>query len=353
MAMISLSSQINAAVQGKHASTDVKMYCMYQHFMLGKSLTDLSNAFAKNPTTVSRWINRFKVGKLSKQESNSLHRKFRLEKRQWVVQLYIENPILYLDEAKKLFDAHFQSDISKSSVYNILREAGFTYKVIERRAMQVTALSVYKYTQELKGFNWLVQNLVFLDEVSFDNRQMFRKRGFGLKGKKIFWRGEYCRKPRVSLLCALASTGIIDIFATDGTFDREKVVKHLEQLATTNGMIVPYPGFNSVWIMDGASIHRDPTLVRFLRSLGILVLFLPAYCPFFNPIEIVFGLVKKKLQRYWVEGSKKPVQLAVAGAFTDYLEFDATKIFRKCGYTPMGFDPAQGFDINPCDYGFV
>jgi DDE superfamily endonuclease len=175
----------------------------------------------------------------------------------------------------------------------------------------------------------------------------------GLKGSKVLWRGEYCQKPRVSLLCFLSSTGILEMFATEGTFDRKKIAKHMHEIATSSGMVAPYPGLNLVWIMDGASIHRDRSLVAFLRSLGILVLFLPAYCPFFNPIEIVFGLVKKKLQRHLVEGSKTPLQVSVADAFTDYVDFDATHIFRKCGYTPMGFDPAPAFDIALSDYGYT
>jgi transposase len=72
-------------------------------------------------------------------------------------------------------------------------------------------------------------------------------------------------------------------------------------MALRNLSIKHYPGTHSVWILDGASIHCDPGIVNYLRALGVIVLFLPAYCPFFNPIEIMFGLVKKKMQRFYVE----------------------------------------------------
>jgi transposase len=192
---ISPSSQVHAVISGNNASSSVKMYCVYQYFYCGMNTTQLSILYSKDASTISRWIQRFQDGHLSEKEIKKVHRKYGREKRQWLVDLYKVKPILYLDEAKHMFDNHFQACISKSSVYLILREAGLTYKVIERRAMQVTAKIVFKYTQELKGFNWLIQHLVFLDEVSFDNREMFRKRGFGLKGSKVFWRGEYCRKP--------------------------------------------------------------------------------------------------------------------------------------------------------------
>ena len=56
----------------------------------------------------------------------------------------------------------------------------------------------------------------------------------------------------------------------------------------------------SVWILDGALIHiDDDAMIDYLFSVGVDALFLPSYCPFFNPIEYVFGVLKsqcKKLQ---------------------------------------------------------
>ncbi|RHY18762.1 hypothetical protein DYB32_010334 [Aphanomyces invadans] len=53
--------------------------------------------------------------------------------------------------------------------------------------------------------------------------------------------------------------------------------------------------------MDGAKIHCHPDIVTYLRDLGIVPLFLPAYCPFYNPIEYLFGYLKKSFQRNYSE----------------------------------------------------
>jgi hypothetical protein len=212
--------------------------------------------------------------------------------------------------------------------------------------------SVHIFMKELNEFPWIIESLVFLDEVSFDNHEMYRKRGFGMKGRSVFFRGEYCRKPRVSLLCFLGSTGIIDAFSTEGTFDRKRVVDCMVRFATKNDYVFCYPGPHSVWIMDGASIHCNRDLVHLFRSLGVFVIYLPAYCPFFNPIELVFGLMKRKMRRNMVEGSSKPMETLVAETLMHFTPFDARTIFRKCGYTPMGFDPSKAFNINPREYGY-
>ncbi|KAG6944723.1 hypothetical protein JG688_00016942 [Phytophthora aleatoria] len=104
---------------------------------------------------------------------------------------------------------------------------------------------------------------------------MIRKRGYSLRGQTIAIRGDFQRKPKV-------------------TFDRVQFFTCCRDFAyTARGHVRQYPGSNSVWIMDGASIHRDPKIIHFVRSIGIVPIFLPAYCPFVNPIEFMFGYIKQ------------------------------------------------------------
>ena len=69
---------------------------------------------------------------------------------------------------------------------------------------------------------------------------------------------------------------------TEGTFNRLKFFNYLKELIES-GAIQKYPGRNSIWIMDGARIHCHENIVYYLRLCGIIPLFLPAYCPFYNP----------------------------------------------------------------------
>jgi transposase len=76
------------------------------------------------------------------------------------------------------------------------------------------------------------------------------------------------------------------------------------------GKVEEYPGKHSIWVLDGARIHCDSEIIYFLRSLGfpifpIFPIFLPPYCPFLNPIEIIFGLIKKHLKKNYIQNSKR------------------------------------------------
>ena len=59
----------------------------------------------------------------------------------------------------------------------------------------------------------------------------------------------------------------------------------------------PYPGDNSVIIMDNAKIHHDADLILLLEGLGCRVVFLPAYSPDYNPIETAFSILKLWIKR--------------------------------------------------------
>ena len=88
-----------------------------------------------------------------------------------------------------------------------------------------------------------------------------------------------------------------------------------------------YPGRYSVWILDGASIHCDKYITYFLRSLGIYTIFLPAYCPFFNPIEIIFGNMKSTRRSYVENGTLKQMKAFAAKIATTFMEI--TEIYLR------------------------
>ncbi|KAG6963078.1 hypothetical protein JG688_00008326 [Phytophthora aleatoria] len=57
---------------------------------------------------------------------------------------------------------------------------------------------IFRFAEELSRIDWTHQNIVFLDEVSFDNRGMLRKRGYSIRGTTIAIRGYFQRKPQKS-----------------------------------------------------------------------------------------------------------------------------------------------------------
>lgn len=132
---------------------------------------------------------------------------------------------------------------------------------------------------------------------------------------------------------------------TNGTFDRLTFLKSCRSFALS-GQVQQRPGMRSVWILDGARIHCHPGFTYYLRSLGIIPVFLPAYCPFFNPIEYFFGFVKKQMRRTYQEATTKHKDIVkVISTILDcFREYNMRNVFKHCGFSPSGcFNPGTAF----------
>ncbi|XP_062560009.1 uncharacterized protein LOC134224614 [Armigeres subalbatus] len=334
-------------VRHRHAGINTVYHALYGHYFLGISKKDLATIYGKAKSTICEWFVKFqRDGLFQRKQRQQVFKKFSAAKRDWLVNLYQKEPFLFLDEAKLRFQRHFQQSISVSSICTILHESGLSWKTIERRAIQIRDDEIVRFVKEMLSIPWDTFSLVFLDEVSFDNKDMLRKKGYGVIGQKLIYRGEFVRKPRVSFLCFLGVNGMLDSFYTDGTFNRQKFFNCCRNFALNNPNVHQYPGFHSIWILDGARIHCDANIVRYFRSIGIMPIFLPPYCPFFNPIEIVFGLVKAYLKRNYCQD--RSVLKEVCTSMSAFKVFDCKKIFENCGYLPGGvFLPEKGLAQDP------
>jgi len=161
----------------------------------------------------------------------------------------------------------------------------------------------------------------------------------------LLYRGEFNRMPRVSLLCFSDCNWLIETFITVGTFDRVQFVKCFREFALS-GNLQQQPGRRSVWILDSARIHCHPSITYNLRSIGIIPIFLPAYGPFFNPIEFFFGIVKKQLRRNYCETSVRPKDLikVISTTLDRFCFYPLGMVFKHCGYSPSErFNPVIAY----------
>lgn len=93
-----------------------------------------------------------------------------------------------------------------------------------------------------------------------------------------------------------------------------------------------------MWILDGASIHMDKNFSEYLRDCGLHVIFLPAYCPFYNPIEYLFGHMKREFKRQYAgKGSEQETLLNTLSLMS---QKHMRSIYAHCGYSANGlFNP--------------
>ena len=324
-----------------HATVNTKFHAVHAYVFLGFTLTAIGSIFSKSPQTIANWVKRWHVeGNLDRLSAPN-NRKFTYHHRLWIKDFVDRDPLCFLHEIQTGFQQHFVGmTISVSTIYSILvHDFNYSKKVVERRSLQIRFDEICRFCQEINQIRPLHHQLIFLDEMGLDNRDMLRKRGWFLRGTTPTIRGAFGRSRRISTLAFLCNTGFVEVFESEGTFNRDRFMACLRELVNSKKIMK-----GSMFIMDGAKIHLDPNIVHYLRSTGLYVLFLPAYCPFYNPIEVAFAYVKQHLQHNHEEASRND-RMEICEAFLALSQKDVSPTFLKCGYRPDGFfDPWKAYD---------
>ncbi len=131
--------------------------------------------------------------------------------------------------------------------------------------------------------------LVFIDETGTTTK-MTRLRGRCLKGKRLRSKAPFGHWKTQTFIAGLRHDGLTAPFVVDAPMNRIIFETYVEtQLAPTlrNGDVV---------IMDNLAAHKSPTAEKAIRDRGAWVLFLPAYSPDLNPIEMAFAKLKAHLR---------------------------------------------------------
>ena len=131
--------------------------------------------------------------------------------------------------------------------------------------------------------------LVFIDETS-TNTKLTRLRGRSLKGERLPGAVPFGHWHSQTFIAALRSSGLTAPWLIDGAIDRGTFDLYVEtQLAPTleQGEVV---------ILDNLKVHQSARAAEALRTRGAWFLFLPAYSPDLNPIEMAFAKLKAHLR---------------------------------------------------------
>lgn len=103
---------------GRQASENTKYHALYGYYFLGFSRAKLAHIYRKAKPTIANWINQYESeGSVARKScARNIYKKFSHEKRKFLLKLYNDRPVLYLSEAKEIFQREFDMCISVSSM---------------------------------------------------------------------------------------------------------------------------------------------------------------------------------------------------------------------------------------------
>ena len=96
-------------------------------------------------------------------------------------------------------------------------------------------------------------------------------------------------------------------------------------------VLLPTLSPGDVLVMDNLSAHKDRQALGMLGEAGVMVRFLPAYSPDYNPIELMWSKVKSILRKIEAR-TNEALLLAIGEALSAVTAKDATHWLAHCGY---------------------
>ena len=167
--------------------------------------------------------------------------------------------------------------------------------------------------------------LIFLDE-SGAKTNLTRLCGRAPKGQRVWSRAPQGHWQTTTLISSIRLDGSTACLALEGATDTESFRAYVQ------AVLVPALRPGDIVVMDNLSPHKsDPTLAL-ISQAEAQVLFLPAYSPDFNPIEMMWSKVKN-----WLRGiearSHAELIVAIGQALARVTPQDALNWFVHCGYS--------------------
>ena len=175
------------------------------------------------------------------------------------------------------------------------------------------------------------KQLFFLDESARNDRTVQPKRGRSVRGTRCkatvqLGRGSY----KLNLLALVNHTGVLDSEIQETTFDDVDFVEFLDKKASK--FVSPYPGPNSVLVLDNWWTHESVAVVQWCARHQIIPVFEPAHDPNVNLTERVFNAIKMKEKVKGVYGNVDAARASLAESVFECVGLNFKSVMKRIGY---------------------
>lgn len=166
--------------------------------------------------------------------------------------------------------------------------------------------------------------LVFIDETSTTTK-MTRLRGRSLRGKRLHAAAPFGHWGTQTFIAGLRHDGLTAPWVLDGPMNRTAFDIYIEtQLAPTLSK-------GEVVMLDNLAVHKSAKAASLLKDCGAWFLFLPAYSPDLNPIEMAFAKLKAHLRKAKAR-SIGALWRAIGNICDLFNEDECWNFFKAAGY---------------------
>jgi len=220
------------------------------------------------------------------------------------------NPFVTLKDLTEIIFQTFKFKVSKELVRRAIHGSGLSRKKAKlvsrpKHLMEQTTLFIETRNRHIANG----KTFFSLDETSF-GRNTKRVYGYAPKGEKIIVPRSFVRRTTCSSIVVIS---------------KSEIVKRIEHIGAINTQLfynflvdIEFPS-NAVLLLDNVRFHHSKIIKEYAELIGLTLLYTPPYSPWFNPIEGVFSIVKRK---YYLHGN-------INDSFASVEEKHCTAFFNK------------------------
>ncbi len=255
------------------------------------NIKDAVKIFSVSKSCIYEWIKLYKNKLLTKSTNirTTYERSINDEIEKYIV-IYVEKRINFIHKnLKRCVKRIFNVNISKSSIYRILKKHNFTNKKIHKK-YTLTKPNIVEEINILKNkVNDIGKNkIISIDESSFDTH-ICPLTGWSKKGTPINKILKASRK-RKTLTLAIKENCVLAHTLTNNSSNALK----FEEFLKLN--LLPKIN-NETILMDNVKFHHSKNVINCILESGNHILYNVPYNPDTNPIENCFSLIKKNVRK--------------------------------------------------------
>lgn len=167
--------------------------------------------------------------------------------------------------------------------------------------------------------------MVFLDETSTQTT-LTRSRGRAPRGERVIGSVPRNHGENITCLVAMGPTGMHAPCVFEGAVTTEVFLQWLRR------WLRPTLRPGTTVVLDNLSVHRHADVRTAIEVAGCHLVYLPAYSPDYNPIELAFSKLKAHLRSIGAR-TFDPLLDAIGSGLDRITTGDIAGFYRHCGFT--------------------
>ena len=145
----------------------------------------------------------------------------------FLIHQLIDNPGINLKELKDSLLVELGINVTESRICKFLKKKGFSRQRMRTYAMERDTELRKQFVVDVSVFK--EDMLVFLDETGCDCRDLYRRKGYSIRGMPMTCQRLFAREEHISVIAYMSTIGILDCSILRGGVDGDAFYRSLQQ----------------------------------------------------------------------------------------------------------------------------